>query len=215
MAGRPTTEAGRRTQGERRAATTNALLEASLECLLRDGYAGLSTRRVAVHAGVSAATLRFYFPTRAQFIAAAIERLAVELRAEIAGLSLGEVQPVERFRDALDALWEVCNGPIFRVVSELSDAARRDEDARDALEMVDRVVTRQILESAAELFPEDIGNPRFGLLVDLAISSMRGLAMFQPVTGRPQIDRRWVAIRDEVTAMYEQMETDPKEQESR
>jgi hypothetical protein len=96
------------------------------------------------------------------------------------------------------------------VVSELSDAARRDEDARDALGMAERVVTRQILESAAELFPEDISKPRFGLLVDLAISSMRGLAMFQPVTGRPQIDRRWEAIRDEVTAMYQELHDERK-----
>jgi AcrR family transcriptional regulator len=50
---------GRRTQDERRAATSGALLDAALACLLDDGYAGLTTRRVAAPAGVSAATRRF------------------------------------------------------------------------------------------------------------------------------------------------------------
>lgn len=205
MAGRTTPAAGRRTQAERRAETTRGLLDASLECLLHDGYAGLSTRRVAARAGVSPATLRFYFPNRAQFITAAVERMAIGLRREIAAQSLGDRPPVERFRAALDALWDICNGPLFRVIAELSVAARGDEDARDALVTAEGAVTRQLVESAAELFPDDIESPRFGLIVDLAVSSMRGLAIFQPVIGRPQLDRRREAIRDEVTEMYRQL----------
>jgi AcrR family transcriptional regulator len=192
----------RRTQAERRAETRNALLEASLECLVEEGYAGLTTRRVAERAGVSAATLRVYFPNRPAFVAAALGRFAVELRAQVTDLSLGSEPPVERFRASLDALWKICNGPIFSTFSELVVAARRDEDAREGLMAAERAVTRQIAETAAELFPEDIANPRFRLLVDLAISSMRGLAMFGPIAPKAEIDRRWRAIRDEVTESY-------------
>lgn len=196
------TTATRRTQAERRTETRNALLEASLACLVEDGYAGLTTRRVAQRAGVSAATLRVYFPNRAAFVAAALGRFAIELRGQVTDRSLGSVPPVERFRASLDALWEICNGPIFSTFSELIVAARRDEDAREGLVAAERAVTREIAETAAGLFPEDIGNPRFRLLVDLAISSMRGLAMFGPVTPKAQIDRRWDAIRDEITESY-------------
>lgn len=192
----------RRTQAERRAGTRNALLEASLRCLVEEGYAGLTTRRVAERAGVSAATLRVYFPNRPAFVAAALGRLAVELREQVTDRSLTSEPPVERFRASLDSLWEICNGPIFSAFSELIVAARRDEVARDGLLAAEQAVTQQIVETAADLFPEDIANPRFRLLVDLATSSMRGLAMFGPVTPKAQIDRRWRAIRDEVTESY-------------
>src|SRR5690349_5034233 len=118
----------RRTQEERRAATRQALLDASLACLLEDGFAGLTTRRVAARAGVSAATLRFYFPTRPAFVAAAVEQLAIEL------LRQHREQAAQRprgFEAWLDELWEICKGPAFNVMVELSSAARNDEDARD------------------------------------------------------------------------------------
>src|SRR5882757_10122496 len=88
----------RRTQDERRAATRKALLDASLASLLEDGFAGLTTRRVAGRAGVSAATLRVYFPTRAAFVAAAVEQLAAELlrqhREQVAQQAAPHANPV-------------------------------------------------------------------------------------------------------------------------
>src|ERR1700750_3090032 len=101
-----------RTQEQRRAATRQALLDAALACMLEDGFAGLTTRRVAARADVSAATLRFYFPTRAAFVAAAVEQLAVELlrqhRERIAQQPASAAPGVESW---LDELWEICKGP--------------------------------------------------------------------------------------------------------
>ncbi len=201
----PVGDRRRRTQDERRAATRQALLDASLACLLEDGYAGLSTRRVAARANVSPATQRFYFPNRTAFVGAAVEQLAIELRRQIEVLPLRSAPPVDRFRACLDELWKICNGPTFHVIAELSAAARRDPDAREGLLAAERAVTRQIALSAGELFPDDFPNLRFRLLIDLATSSMRGLAMFWPVTERRHLDARWRAIRDELTSVYAEL----------
>jgi AcrR family transcriptional regulator len=205
----PTTAAAverpRRTQEERRAATRQALLEASLACLLEDGYTGLTTRRVAARAGVSPATQRFYFPTRSAFVAAAVEQLAIELRRQIGELPLRSAPPADRFRACLDELWRIANGPTFHVMTELSAAARGDENAREGFAAAERGVTRQIVLSARELFPDDMANPRFRLLIDLATSAMLGLAMFEPVVERVQLDQRWRMIRDELTHKYQEL----------
>jgi AcrR family transcriptional regulator len=196
----------RRTQDQRRAATRKALLDASLASLLEDGFSGLTTRRVAGRAGVSAATVRVYFPTRASFVAAAVEQLAAELlrqhREHVAQQAASDANSIESW---LDELWEICKGPAFNVMVELSSAARNDEDARENFELAERALTKHITLAATDLFPEQISEPRFRALVDLATASMRGLAMFLPVAKQDHLEQRWLAIRAELNRLYESL----------
>ena len=195
----------RRTQEERRNATRQALLDAALACLLEDGYAGLTTRRVAGRAGVSAATQRFYFPTRRAFVEGAVEQLVAELLDEQRGhiAALGRVDAGERLTAWLDTLWLMGSGPAFHVVIELCCAARTDEDARECFAIADRALTRQIAIYASELFADEMQSPRFRSLIDLATASIRGLVMFGPVTDRDQLVQRWHAIRDELARLHD------------
>jgi AcrR family transcriptional regulator len=194
----------RRTQDERRAATRRALLDASLAGLLEDGFAGLTTRRVAERAGVSAATLRFYFPTRAAFVAAAVEQLAAELLRQHREHAAHQPAPAGNlFESWLEELWKICKGPAFNVMIELSSAARQDEDARDNFAVAERALTKHIALSATDHFPNQIADPRFRALVDLATASMRGLAMFLPVGDRDDLEQRWHAIRTELNHLYD------------
>jgi AcrR family transcriptional regulator len=195
-----------RTQDQRRAATRQALLDAALACLLEDGFAGLTTRRVAGRAGVSAATLRFYFPTRGAFVAAAVEQLAGELlrqhREHVAQQPAPEANRVESW---LDELWEICKGPAFNAMVELSCAARNDEDARDNFAVAERALTKHIALAASDVFADQVADPRFRTLIDLATASMRGLAMFLPVADRDHLEQRWHAIRTELSRLYDSL----------
>jgi AcrR family transcriptional regulator len=194
----------RRTQDERRAATRQALLDAALACLLEDGLAGLTTRRVAGRAGVSAATLRFYFPTRAAFVAAAVEQLSAELLRQHREHRAQRGDPGSDGVDSwLDELWEICKGPAFAAMVELSFAARNDEDARDNLAVAERALTRHITVAATDRFGDQVSDPRLRALLDLATASMRGLAMFLPVADRDHLEQRWRAIRGELGRVYE------------
>jgi AcrR family transcriptional regulator len=174
--------------------------------MLEDGFAGLTTRRVATRAGVSAATLRFHFPTRAAFVAAAVDQLAAELlrqhREQLAQQPAPAPNPFEPW---LDELWKICQGPAFNVMVELSSAARQDKDARDNFALAERSLTKHIALSAADVFPERIGDPRFRALVDLATSSMRGLAMFLPVAASDSLEPRWEAVRAELNRLYDSL----------
>ena len=66
----------RRTQAERRAATRAALLQAAIDTLVEEGYAAMTTRRVAERAGVSQGTQMHYFPTKTAFVGEALRHLA-------------------------------------------------------------------------------------------------------------------------------------------
>jgi AcrR family transcriptional regulator len=153
----------RRTQAERRATTRAALLDAALACLIEDGYAGMTTRKVAERAGVSQGTQMHYFPTRAAFVAEAVRHVAFTLAAELREQdTLHPRTDRRRLELMLDQTWEIHTGPVFQATMELWVAARTDPEIREAMDEVARDVTRMIAAGASELFPELMKRPRAG-----------------------------------------------------
>lgn len=75
---------------ERSAVTVDAIVEAAIRILRRDGWAGLTTTRVAGLAGVSVGSLYQYFPNRAAIAVEIVRRrtrhfLTAVLAADFAG----------------------------------------------------------------------------------------------------------------------------------
>src|SRR6516162_1213481 len=68
---------------ERSRATVEALLEATADILVRDGYAKLTTNRIADRAGVNIASLYQYFPGKQAILAELRRRHGDEQRAEL------------------------------------------------------------------------------------------------------------------------------------
>src|SRR5262249_62418487 len=68
---------------DRSRATVEALLEATAHILVRDGYARLTTNRIAERAGVNIASLYQYFPGKEAIVAELRRRHGDEQRAEL------------------------------------------------------------------------------------------------------------------------------------
>src|SRR5262245_6804879 len=68
---------------ERSRATVEALLEATTDILVREGYAKLTTNRIAERAGVNIASLYQYFPGKDAIVAELRRRHGAEQRAEL------------------------------------------------------------------------------------------------------------------------------------
>src|SRR5262249_33345832 len=68
---------------ERSRATVDALLEATTDILLREGYAKLTTNRIAERAGVNIASLYQYFPGKDAIVAELRRRHGDEQRAAL------------------------------------------------------------------------------------------------------------------------------------
>jgi len=64
-------------------ATVDAILEAAAQVLAREGYAAVTTNRVAEVAGVSIGSLYEYFPNKQSIVAAALGRSLREITDEV------------------------------------------------------------------------------------------------------------------------------------
>jgi AcrR family transcriptional regulator len=195
----------RRTQAERRAATRAALLDAALQCLIEEGYANLTTRNVAERAGVSQGTQMHYFPTRALFLAEAVRHVAFKLADELREQeALKARSERRRLEELLDRVWEIHTGPVFQATMELWVAARTDPELHAAMDAVQRDVTRLIARSANELFPEQMAKPNAGEVLEMALATMRGLALLRFTSDPEDVERRWRRARAYLLGLYEQ-----------
>src|SRR5437879_10588264 len=60
------------------------IVRATIRCLARDGYAGLTMKRVAAEAAVSPGILHYYFRDKAAMLAAAALRVTADLDRRVA-----------------------------------------------------------------------------------------------------------------------------------
>src|SRR4051794_25997957 len=167
----------RRTQAERSAATREALLEATVACVIEDGYANTTTARVAERAGVSRGAHLHHFQTRSALVAAAIKHLSWrrgrELHAAAEDLPDGE----GRVAAALDLLWGTYSSPLFAAALDLWTHARTDPELREHLVAVDRALDAETLGLARRLFPDAAPRTDFERLVESSLATIRGLAL--------------------------------------
>lgn len=124
--------ATRRTQQERSATTRAALLDATIETLVKEGYAATTTTAIAERAGVSRGAQLHHYPTKADLVAAAIEHLATKLLDQFS-VAAEDVNERERIVFVIDALSSSFSAPLLPAWVELSVAARTDADLRKRL----------------------------------------------------------------------------------
>ncbi|UJA21679.1 TetR/AcrR family transcriptional regulator [Thermoleophilia bacterium SCSIO 60948] len=194
----------RRTQQERSAATQAALLDAAIDCLIDHGYANTTTSRVAERAGLSRGAHLHHFQTRAVLVAAAVERFAArridELQHEIERLPRGP----DRTLRALDLLWRLYSGPLFQAAVDLFAAARTDADLRASLVRFERVIARETVRLCRDLFLDQADRPDFAQVLELVLSTIRGLALLDTVQpGSSAAEQQWRYCRAQLQAMLE------------
>jgi AcrR family transcriptional regulator len=194
----------RRSQAERSAATRDALLDATIACLVEDGYANTTTSRVAERAGVSRGAHLHHFQTRQALLAGAMERLAERRGAELLAAAEDLPEGRERLGQGLDLLWASYANPLFQAALDLWSHARTDPDLRERLVPVERRLDRQTLAIARRLFPAIAGQPDFDRLIELAVSTIRGLALLDtlhPGDGRNR--KQWRYGRARLVELFE------------
>jgi len=173
---------GRRTQAERSAATQDLLLDATIDCIVELGYAGTSTTAVCQRAGVSRGAQVHHFPTKANLVAAAIERLFARRHDEFRQ-SL-ESQP--DLDGAFAELWQLYTGPTLHAWMELLIAARTDPLLRTQLEGVDdRFFAEAQLTCRRLLDLDDVDDATVAALSRMILSVFDGLALNR-ILGHPE-----------------------------
>lgn len=176
---RPAPGRVRRTQAERREATRQRLMEATVDCLAELGFAGTTTTAVAERSGLSRGAQLHHFPTKAELVAAAVEHV-FDLRVEEFRARFGDAaHRPDRLAAAVDLVWELYQGPTFAAYVEVCAAARTDAELGALVGgLTDRFQAR-LRDTFVELFPElaamdDVVFLLFCLLDGLGLARMTG-----------------------------------------
>jgi AcrR family transcriptional regulator len=166
-----------RTQAERSAETQALLLDATIESLAEVGYARTSTTAIVKRAGVSRGAQVHHYPTKADLVVAAVERVfAVQERAFTERFTA--LPPTERtLARAIDELWSVFDGPTYPAVLELVVAARTDPELHVVVQAVSTRFERSVAELFDEFFPELRDVPMGRHMVGFALAVMQGAAV--------------------------------------
>jgi AcrR family transcriptional regulator len=122
---------------ERSRATVEAVLEATTDILIREGYAKLTTNRIAERAGVNIASLYQYFPGKEAIVAELRRRHGADQRAALRQLlaerTAGELEPTIRTLVSAGVAGHAQAPRLHRVFTEETPAlGYRDVAAIDA-----------------------------------------------------------------------------------
>ena len=192
----------RMTRAEQRVATRTAILDAAGRCLVDDGYAGLTTRRIAERANVAQSTLMHHFPTREALLVEAVQHLAVRLTdTALEDIDLNRATPDE----LLDRVWGVFTSPESLAAAQLWFAATTDPDLAAALHDLEERLAELVLVAATAVLGDRVEHPDFEALTLTGLALIRGLVMSIPVSGREVVDGRWATIRPVLARMGEEL----------
>jgi AcrR family transcriptional regulator len=141
----------RRTQAERSAETTEALLDATIAAIADLGYHGATTAEICARAGVTHGALFHHFETRIDLVLAALARMTEQRIAnyvEFAAQVHAAGKPIELLR----MVWQLARDQVAVVWAELTMAARTDPELRARVQPA-LDARWALIRSAAEAFP--------------------------------------------------------------
>jgi AcrR family transcriptional regulator len=141
---------------ERRSAETRiALLEATIDCLQRVGYANTSNRTIAERAGISHGTIGHHYATQLDLIAAAID-YAFYKRMEIFIADVMKLTETERVDEVTGAelYWQSLNTREYAACLELEIASRSDQELKKIYLPRARRFDQIWREEMVRIFPE-------------------------------------------------------------
>ncbi len=167
----------RLTQPERSAATRQALLDSTIECLVELGYDRSTTGEISERAGLSRGAHLHHFQTRATLIVAAAQELARRIAADLEERTDRLPEGSKRSEPALDAVWDVFTGPLFQAVLELAIHARTDPELRTQFAPVEKVVRHRSARMLRRAFAQESSEQATDDAIALVLSTIRGLTI--------------------------------------
>jgi AcrR family transcriptional regulator len=200
---------GKKTQSERSTDMRSRLLEATLECLAKYGYAGTSFSTIAQQAGVSRGALQHHYPEKNYVIAGALEILSKRLLEDFLPEAVEMPQGPNRIAFVLDRIWLATLTGAITAVTDIRMAARADLQLRSMLLPLEHRVRKRQYQLVADACGGAIGTtPGFSQRVEAVLATVRGLGI-QLAYGwdRAEVEAAWAIARDDFVSGFQRAET--------
>jgi len=175
------------TQQSLKSAQTRArLIDATIRCIVKFGYANTTTPQVAAEAGLSRGAMLHHFENGAALIKAAIVELHQKrLRAFRRAVETNEHET----STMVMTYWRQLQKPTFVAFYELALAARTNPDLARILQPLHIEFREKFNSQAVQLFPEWQNDPvSFNLAMTLSQTMLEGMAI-NLLTGAIEEDR--------------------------
>ncbi|MDN6606005.1 TetR/AcrR family transcriptional regulator, partial [Brevibacterium sp.] len=182
--------ADRMVQADRTARSRELILDATIECLLAEGYAATTTTKVQAMAGVTRGRLLHHFPSKRELLTAAVTRLGdqrldrhLEDRSDELSRDLARKRPPAaevgpRSDWAVMTLWAGLMHSSFFTALELWGASRTDELLAEKVRIHEKRVLERVRDNARELFgPVISSTEQYETMFNVVFSGMRGMAV--------------------------------------
>ncbi len=148
------------------------ILDAATRILIDEGYAQLSTRKIAARAGIRPGHLQYYFPTKQAVVRGLLERYLGRATAA-ADARAGDLDAV------LDGiLADQAAGEGARFFWELWALAARDSEVAEAMRTFYRGYWRNLVAALLATAPA-LGRPRAERRAALLVAMLEGLTLFR------------------------------------
>ncbi len=175
MPTRPAADSG--LQAQKSAATRRALIEATIRCIIRYGYANTTTPRVAAEAGLSRGAMLHHFENGPALIRAAIAFLH-EKRLRAFARAVSTLPDGDHLTGALHGYWKQVTHPLYVAFHELAVASRTDPELAAILRPAQAEFNARWQELAVQLFPEWQADQRnFLIALSLVQNTLDGMAL--------------------------------------
>jgi AcrR family transcriptional regulator len=190
------------TQQALKSAQTRArLIEATIRCIVKLGYAGTTTPQVAAEAGLSRGAMLHHFENGEALIKAAIVELHDKrLRAFRRAAETGNHDPGTLVR----TYWRQISKPTFIAFHELALASRTNAGLARILQPLQVEFRERFKAQADVLFPEWQGEPtRFRFAMTLSQTMMEGMAINLLTGGMDEamVEPMLVSLEAQIRAM--------------
>jgi AcrR family transcriptional regulator len=184
-----------------------AILDAATGILIDEGYAHLSTRKIAARAGVRPGHLQYYYPSKQDVVRGLLERYL-----ERATCAFGErmaaaaTTPEGRLDATLDG---ILNGQqstaTCRFFWELWALAARDPAVADAMQAFYRAYWRDLVAALLDAQPA-LGRPRAERRAALLVAMLEGLTLFRSRTATRELPLPF--LERELRSLVQKLVTD-------
>lgn len=163
------------------------LVLAAVDCLIENGYPGLTTAAVATRCTVSRGAMHHHFPTRMELVAAVVAHVVYQRMRTFLG---GYLDAVERRKDeplielACAAHWKSVQTKDYAAWLELAAAARADKELAAIFEPAARRYDDAWRSEMIEAFPQWEDHWELQKLAHDFVSAMHaGMLLHAPIFG--------------------------------
>lgn len=198
---------GEPTQQALKSAQTRArLIESTIRCLVKFGYSGTTTPKVASEAGLSRGAMLHHFENGGALMQATIAEL-LDRRLRAFRRAVGS--PSSDVRTLVRTYWKQLLSPSFVAFIELAIAARTDKNLARILEPAQAEFRERWYELAVQLFPAwQQDRKAFDLALALTQNTVEGMAINRLIHG---CDERMIdSVLDNLEAQIVALRPKPK-----